>query len=84
MNPITKDVSKLISEEVLADRRKSFGDQIRQRRQHLGLSQDKLSYISGIRKATLIDAELGRNVEANTIFALLEILKGSIQVEWSE
>lgn len=64
--------------------RKLIADFIKQRRKELGWSQDKLSEMADIRKATLIDVEAGKPYNVNTLLAILGCLRGELQIIWKD
>lgn len=63
--------------------RRIIGSEIRRRRQELGYSQAKLSELTGIRKATIIDVEKGRNFKSDTFIALMDRLGGVLNIQWA-
>lgn len=60
--------------------KQQIGESIRARRKELGYTQDALAMKVGIRKATLIDVELGRNHKIDTLIAILDHLDGEILI----
>lgn len=57
---------------------------VRQRRKEMGITQEDLSAMAGIRKATLVDLEKGKNFTVNTFLAVLGCLRGELQIIWKE
>lgn len=64
--------------------RQLIAEHIKQRRAEIGYSQQALSEMAGIRKATLVDLEAGRNYEINTLIAVLGCLRGELQIGWKD
>lgn len=64
--------------------KQQIGESIRARRKELGYTIDALAMKVGIRKATLIDVELGRNHKVDTLIAIVDCLGGGIEIEWEE
>lgn len=64
--------------------RKLIGNFVRERRNEQGLTLEQLAKQAGIRKQTLIDLELGRNYEINTLAAIIGCLRGELQIVWKD
>lgn len=62
--------------------KQQIGQAIRARRKEQGWTIDALAHEVGIRKATLIDVELGRNHKIDTLNAILEHLDGEMLIIW--
>ena len=64
--------------------RKIIADFIKERRKEVGYTQEQLSEMAGIRKATLVDVEAGRPYNFNTLLAILGCLRGELQIIWKD
>lgn len=72
-NPIVADIA-----------REKIADFVKERRKERAMSQQQLADMAGIRKATLIDLEAGRNVTLNTLIAVVACLRGEIKIIWKD
>lgn len=72
-NPIVADIA-----------REKIAEFVKERRKERAMSQQQLADMAGIRKATLIDLEAGRNVTLNTLIAVVACLRGEIKIIWKD
>jgi transcriptional regulator with XRE-family HTH domain len=75
---------KKFNPKVADKARQLIGQFIKERRDELGWSQQKLADMADIRKATLIDVEAGRTYNMNTLLAILGCLRGKLNIEWQD
>lgn len=60
--------------------RKKIADQVRARRNSLGLTVQEVSEALSIRKATITQIEMGRNVNLNTLLIVVMYLGGQVNI----
>lgn len=81
---MTMGEGKKFNPKVADKARQLIGDFIKERREYVGYTQEELSKMAGIRKATLIDVEKGRPCSLNTLLAILGCLRGKLNIEWQD
>lgn len=75
---------KKFNPKVADTARKLIANYIKERRKEISYTQEQLSEMAGIRKATLVDVEAGRAYNFNTLLAILGCLRGEIQIIWKD
>lgn len=60
--------------------REKIGRQVRERRNQIGLSLQDLSDSLSMRKATINNIELGRNVNIDTLLTVVMYLRGQVNI----
>lgn len=74
------DKNTKVHPEVIATAREKIGELLAYARKEAGLSQKKLAEIAGIREATYIKLEKGRETNLSTLIAVVAALDGRIEI----
>jgi len=74
------DKNTKVHPEVITTAREKIGELLAYARKEAGLSQKKLAEIAGIREATYIKLEKGRETNLSTLIAAVAALDGKIEI----
>lgn len=61
-----------------------IGEFIRDRRNDLGWSQQKLSDLADVRRVTITDVESGKSYNINTLIGILDAMKGTVSIRFEK